>query len=94
MENTVNGEIRFINKDYKEETMEGLSSVVITHKGFKVNVGSGFSIKQRKLYKEHPELIIGKTITVKYFEETINQDGGISLRFPTIKHIYEDGRDV
>jgi DNA ligase-1 len=84
VENTVNGEIRFINKDSKEETMEGLSSVV----------GSGFSIEQRKLYKEHPEMIIGKTITVKYFEETQNKDGGISLRFPTIKHIYEDGRDV
>ena len=94
VENTVNGKIRIINDDNKEETIEGLSSVVITHKGFKVNVGSGFSIDQRKLYKEHPEMIIGKTITVKYFEETQNKDGGISLRFPTIKHIYEDGRDV
>jgi hypothetical protein len=36
--------------------------------------------------------IIGKTITVQYFEETNNDKGGISLRFPTVKHIYENGR--
>ena len=37
--------------------------------------------------------IVGKTITVQYFEETKNQEGGISLRFPTVKHIYETKRD-
>ena len=36
--------------------------------------------------------IIGKTITVQYFEETKNDKGGISLRFPTVKHIYENER--
>ena len=35
--------------------------------------------------------IIGKMITVQYFEETYNQNGGISLRFPTVKHIFETG---
>ena len=33
------------------------------------------------------------TITVQYFEETKNQEGGISLRFPTVKHVYENGRN-
>ena len=94
VEDTVNAKIRIINDKNLEETIEGLSSVVINHKGFKVNVGSGFSIEQRILYKEHPELIIGKIITVKYFEETRNQDGGISLRFPTIKCIYGGERDI
>ena len=37
--------------------------------------------------------IVGKMITVQYFEETKNQEGGISLRFPTVKHIYETKRD-
>ena len=37
--------------------------------------------------------IVGKTITVQYFEETKNQEGGVSLRFPTVKHIYETKRD-
>ena len=38
--------------------------------------------------------IVGKTITVQYFEETTNDKGGISLRFPTVKHIYDDGRNM
>ena len=29
----------------------------------------------------------------EYFEETKNDKGGISLRFPTVKHIYENERD-
>lgn len=94
VEDTVNAKIRIINDKNLEETIEGLSSVIINHKGYNVNVGSGFSIEQRILYKEHPELIIGKIITVKYFEETRNQDGGISLRFPTIKCIYGGERDI
>jgi DNA ligase-1 len=40
------------------------------------------------------ETIIGKLITVQYFEETHNQNGGISLRFPTVKHIYDGERDM
>lgn len=77
-----------------EVTKEVLSNVVINHKGFKVSVGSGFSIEERQYYKQHPEEIIGKTITVKYFQETKNQTGGISLRFPTVKCIYKEGRNI
>jgi len=73
----------------KQETM--LSQVWIEHKGHEVKVGSGFSQEQRIKYMTEP--IIGKTITVQYFEETKNDKGGISLRFPTVKHIYENERD-
>ena len=73
----------------KQETM--LSQVWIEHKGYKVKVGSGFNQEQRIKYMN--ESIIGKTITVQYFEETKNDKGGISLRFPTVKHIYENKRD-
>jgi len=59
-----------------------------------VGVGSGWSIDQRKEYMKHPENIIGKTITVQFFEHTLNDQGGESLRFPTVKHVYENGRDV
>ena len=77
----------------KEIEEEMLKNVVIEHKGFKVDVGSGFSQEQRRHYFKNPEEIIGKTITVQYFEETKNQDGGISLRFPVIKGIYNNKRD-
>ena len=73
----------------KQETM--LSQVWIEHKGHKVKVGSGFSQEQRLQYVDGS--IVGKTITVQYFEETNNQEGGISLRFPTVKHIYDNERD-
>ena len=73
----------------KQETM--LSQVWIEHKGYKVKVGSGFSQEQRIKYMN--ESIVGKIICIQYFEETKNDKGGISLRFPTVKHIYENERD-
>ena len=50
--------------------------------------------KALAVYKEHPEELIGKTITVQYFEETTDKSGNISLRFPTCKMVYENGRDL
>ena len=73
---------------------EMLSNVIIEHKGCDVGVGSGFDQEERRKYFANPELIIGKTITVQYFEETLNQDGCHSLRFPVVKHVYENGRTV
>ena len=73
---------------------EMLSNVVIEHKGCDVGVGSGFDQSERRMYFKNPERIIGKTITVQYFEETLNQDGCHSLRFPVVKHVYENGRTV
>ena len=75
-----------------EEMM--MRNVVIEHKGNRVSVGSGFSHEQKRKYNTSPEDIMGKTITVQYFEETKNQNGGISLRFPTVKHVFENGRNV
>lgn len=75
-----------------EETM--LSCVMIKHKGHIVRVGSGFSIEQRQEFYCNPFKILGKQILVQYFEETKNQDGGISLRFPTFKYLYGEKRDT
>ena len=83
-----------IIRDGKEVVMPMLAQAWIEHKGYKVAVGSGWNQEQRIKYEANPELLIGKTITVQYFEETKNQEGGISLRFPTVKHVYENGRTV
>ena len=49
-----------------------------------VKVGSGFSDEERKLYFEHPELIMSHIVEIKYFEETRSSaDNTLSLRFPT-----------
>ena len=78
-------------RDGKSESMTMLSQVWIEHKNHLVKVGSGFTQDQRLKYMDGS--IVGKMITVQYFEETKNQEGGISLRFPTVKHIYETKRD-
>lgn len=89
------GPFRIISKETGLEVEEEmLSRVNIEHKGNIVGVGSGFNLEQRRLYRDEPEKIIGKTITVKYFEECNDKTGKKSLRFPIIKHVYEDGRDV
>jgi len=73
-----------------EEMM--LRNVFIEHKGNLVQVGSGFSQEQRRYFYKYPNELIGKTITVAYFEETTNQNGENSLRFPIMKGIYEAQR--
>jgi|19_taG_2_1085344.scaffolds.fasta_scaffold17613_1 DNA ligase-1 len=88
----INGNIRW-TENGKQIERECLSSITIEHKGCKVNVGSGFSKEQREMYYESPQDIIGKTVTIQYFEESKNQNGGYSLRFPVLKHVYANGRD-
>lgn len=78
----------------KTQRIKCVQSLVIEHKGYIVNVGSGLTQQQRIEFAEHPEHIIGKTITVQYFSETTDKDGNLSLRFPTIKYIYDRERDV
>ena len=79
-------------RDGKSESMTMLSQVWIEHKGHLVKVGSGFTQEQRLQYMDGS--IVGKTITVQYFEETANQEGGISLRFPTVKIIHGEKREL
>jgi len=79
-------------RDGKSETIKMLSQVWIEHKGHKVKVGSGWTQDQRLQYMDGS--IVGKIITVQYFEETKNDKGGISLRFPTVKIVHGDKREV
>ena len=81
-------------RDGKEVVIPMMAQAYIRHKGYEVAVGSGWNQEQRIKYEANPNLIIGKTITVQYFEESKNQQGELSLRFPTVKHVYENGRNV
>ena len=72
-----------------------VSAIKISHKDNIVSVGSGLSKEQRMRWYEHPEEIIGKTVTIQYFEETKDsKTGKLSLRFPVLKHVYEEGRNI
>jgi DNA ligase-1 len=87
------GPFRYVKDSAEcEETM--LSCVMIQHKGHTVRVGSGFNIEQRQEFYKNPKKILGKEITVQYFEETKNEKGGISLRFPTFKFLHGSNREI
>ena len=77
----------------REEEEEMLKAVFVQHRGNQVRVGSGFSLEQRRHYFQNPNDILGKTITVQFFEETTDQHGNHSLRFPVIKTVYETHRE-
>ena len=81
-------------RDGKEVVIPMMAQAFISHKGYEVAVVAGWNQEQRIKYNANPKLIIGKTITVQYFEESQNQNGEFSLRFPVVKCIYENGRDV
>ena len=87
------GPFRMIDKSTGlEKTIETLTNVIIEHKGNEVSVGSGFSLEERSHFYSSPELIIGKEITVQYFELSKDKDGVESLRFPVVKHVFEEGK--
>lgn len=69
-----------------------LGALIVNYKGYVVAVGSGFNDQEREiLWRELKEggrlydsLVNGELyIKVKYFEESTDADGNISLRFPT-----------
>jgi ATP-dependent DNA ligase len=78
----------------KEVEEEMLSAVTIDHKGSQVQVGSGFTIDQRRHYYRNMGEIMGATITVQYFEETTDQHGNNSLRFPVFKGNHGKTRSI
>ena len=81
------GPFRYVKEGIEvEENM--LSAIIVEHKGNKVNVGSGFTIDERKNFYDYPSEILNKVVTVQYFEESKNQLGEYSLRFPVVKQIH------
>lgn len=81
-----------VNGKEVEEMM--LSAVTINHKGSQVQVGSGFTLDQRRHYYQNGGEIMEATITVQYFEETVDQHGNHSLRFPVFKANHGKKREV
>lgn len=77
-----------------KEERRTMAAATILYKGAYVHVGSGWTDEQRLRYIDHPEEIIGKTITVSYFEECKDKTGKLSLRFPTVKCVWGETRDM
>lgn len=67
--------------------IDTVSSLLISHEGNCVKVGSGISHQERIKWYDDPSKILGKIITVKYFEESRDKNGRLSLRFPIFKGV-------
>ena len=63
-------------------------ALLVNYKGNVVKVGTGLSDDLRKEIWNNQQDWLGRTVVIKYFEETTNQNGGTSLRFP----VYVDYR--
>lgn len=72
-----------------------LGALIVDYKGHEVKVGSGFTDTQReKLWEMGEKKLVGNIVEVRFFEETHNQDGGTSLRFPTFIRLRLDKDEV
>lgn len=69
-----------------------LGALLVDYRGYSVSVGSGFTDQEREaIWNDmlengplHQAVLHGEVfLKVKYFEESENAEGGISLRFPT-----------
>lgn len=59
-----------------------LGAFIVDYNGNQVKVGSGFTKELREEIWKHPQDYVGLTISIQYFEESENANGGKSLRFP------------
>lgn len=79
-----------------------LGALIVDYKGYPVKVGSGFTERkqnkdgswvdgEREILWAQRNSLVGKIVTVQYFEETTNKkDDSLSLRFPVFKGIRAD----
>lgn len=71
-----------------------LGRLNVEYKNHIVGVGSGFSDEDRNYFWTHKDELLGRVVTVQYFEETKDKEGKLSLRFPVFKELREQGKEV
>lgn len=67
-----------------------LGNIICEYKGYEVKVGSGFDDASREYYFNNPDKIVNHLVEVQYFEETTNDNGTVSLRFPVFLRVRDD----
>ena len=71
-----------------------LGKIKVDYKGHEVLVGSGFSDNERKYFIDNQNEMVGRVVEISFFEESSNQDGEISLRFPVFKCVRDIGKEI
>ena len=69
-------------------------ALIVDYKGYEVGVGSGISKEERIEFWNNQEKYIGRVIEVQAFEETTDQNGNLSLRFPVYKGLRDIDKEV
>ena len=59
-----------------------IGKIYCDYKGYELGVGSGLTDEDREDMLNNPDKYIGKLAKIQYFEETKNEQGNLSLRFP------------
>ena len=81
-------DIRCLRIEEGEGKYQGkLGKIICNYKGYELGVGSGFTDEEREYYYNNPNKIVGRIVEVQYFEESKNEKGELSLRFPVYKFI-------
>ena len=84
---TIDLTVTGVNYGSAESTIAGqVAALVCKGAGFEVTVGSGLSDSQRRTWSESPDLIVGKTIEVKFMERSSQG----SLRHPRLIQVRGD----
>ena len=83
-------DIRCLRIEEGEGKYKGkLGKIICNYKGYELGVGSGFTDEEREYYWNNPNEIVGKICEVQYFEESKNEKGELSCRFPVFKYVRE-----
>ena len=80
-----------IRKGGRESVIDTVTAIGVEFKGNYVGVGSGFTLAEREDIRNNPEKYLGKKATIKYFEESQDEEGRPSLRFPVYKSLRTGG---
>lgn len=70
-----------------------LGAIIVNYKGNPLNVGGGYSLDDRDYFWYNRNMLMGRIIKVRYFEETQNKEGIKSLRFPVFEELREEGKE-
>lgn len=88
-------DLKIIGFEEGDGKYEGsLGNIICDYKGYQLGVGSGFDDKQREQIWNNQEEYLNRIAEIQYFEETYNDKGGLSLRFPIFKCVRELGKEV